>query len=117
MFKNLALSIVAGLAFASSALAQEEQPKTTMPMAVLAHCAEKSEALRIIIQFEEIPFVTGTNRTQLFPNGNMLEGTIKMFVNPDTWAYTIFITDPTEEVWCMLTSGQELTVGDGGNGI
>lgn len=115
MFKNLALSIVAGLAFAGLALAQE-QPKT-MPMAVLAHCAEESEALRIISQFEEIPFVTGTNRTQIFPNGNMLEGTLKMFVNPDTWAYTIFITDPTEEFWCMLTSGQELTVGVGGNGI
>jgi len=116
MFKNLALSIVAGLVFSGSALAQEQKPKT-FPLAVMAHCAEKSVALGIISQFEEIPFVTGTNRTQAFPSAEMLEGTLKMFVNPDTWVYTIFITDPTEELWCMLTSGEELAVGDGGNGI
>lgn len=115
MFKKLAF-IIAGLVFASSVLAQEQRPKT-FPLAVMAHCTEKSEALRIISQYEEIPFVTGTNRTQAFPSAEMLEGTLKMFVNPNTWVYTIFITDPTEELWCMLTSGEELAVGDGDNGI
>ena len=116
MFKNLALSIVAGLVFTSSSLAQEQSP-TTFPMAVLGHCAEKSVALDIISRFEEIPFVTGTNNTQKFPTGDMLKGTLKMFVNPNNWDYTIFITDPTEEIWCMLTSGKGLTVGQGAGGI
>ena len=38
MFKNLALSIVAGLVFTSSSLAQEQSP-TTFPIAVLGHCS------------------------------------------------------------------------------
>ena len=110
-------TVLVGCLALVSLTAQAQQSTEIFPLAVMAQCTDSTTALDMVSRFNEIPFVTGTNNIQLFPNGNMLEGTLKMFVDPETWSYTIFITDPTEEFWCMLTSGQELTVGVGGNGI
>lgn len=114
MYKTLAFII--GLVAASTVLAQaQQQPIPVIPLAILAQCSTKQVAMDLVGKWQEIPFVSAQSRSQLAPQGQPLNGNIKMYVNPTTWSWSLFLTDPDEELWCLLSSGEGLSVGEGGD--
>jgi len=105
--------IIAGLVSLVNIAQAQEEPSNVIPLAVVAQCTDEAVAKRMVDNWEEIPLLNAQSRTQALPSGQFLEGKIKMYANPETWSWTIFITDPEEKLWCMLTSGDNLKVGGG----
>ena len=110
---NKTLALIAIVLIGALAQAQAQEQPAVIPLGILASCSEKSVAMNLVDKWEELPFVSAQANSQLFPQGNRLGGKFKMYVNPETWSFSVFLTDPDETLWCLLTTGNELAVGEG----
>lgn len=90
--------------FGGSASAQEQQPGTPMPLMTI--CSMIPPERTLTEKYGEIPFVAGEGGI-FIPSGQMVNGLITLYLNPDGSTFTIMLT-VSEEVHCMLVTGKDL---------
>lgn len=102
MFKSLVLAAsLTVLPFAT--LAQE-----TMPMAIMADCADTRSVKQFIYgQLEEIPFSGGWGIFQRH-DFEFAEGHWKIYTSPDWGTFTIAVEFPDDAVMCLVGLGDKL---------
>ena len=84
--------------------AQENQgPQNIVPLPVIIDCGSKEEIGKILLEYKEIPVAEGT-ATWKVPNGRFLQGPMTIWINPETFTYSITI-EPTPETACIVIPG------------
>jgi hypothetical protein len=84
--------------------AQENQgPQNIVPLPIIIDCGSKEEIGKILLEYKEIPLAEGT-ATWKIPDGRFLQGPMTIWINPETFTYSITI-EPTEETACIIMPG------------
>jgi hypothetical protein len=84
------------------------------PINLVGVCAPQDKALQLLEKFGRVPFVQADGQIRLSVD-KALPGTIRIFVNPATWTFSIMMVNPEESLWCLIAEGSNFrssTIGD-----
>ena len=101
--RNLVLAVLGLIIIATTATAQENQPKQFI--AVQA-CDDVIKIMETISKYTENPLFEAQTITQSATNGQWFEGKSMMFVNWETGTYS-FVTLYPDGTACMQAIGKE----------
>ena len=93
---------------AMPALAEEQvQQQNIRPLPTVLLCSTQTSGEGLEKEYGEIPFIEGDAQVMSPAPGKAYYGTIRMFVNPETFSYTILF-DLDDQYTCLLTTGDKL---------
>ena len=74
------------------------------PMPMIGVCGPKETTEKILKGFGRIPFVEADSTIRILRDKE-LPGTIRIFVNPEDWEYSIIMSNPENDIWCVIAEG------------
>lgn len=74
------------------------------PINLVGVCASQDKALLLLKKFGREPFVQADGQIRLSVD-KALPGTIRIFVNPVTWSFSVMMVNPEESLWCLIAEG------------
>jgi hypothetical protein len=74
------------------------------PIPMIGVCGPKENTQKILKQFGRVPFAEADSSIRVTPD-KALPGIIRIFVNPQTWEYSIIMTNPDDTLWCLIAEG------------
>lgn len=95
------LCLLATLVPAEQALSQGQ----ALPLVTI--CSENPPETVLTERYNELPFVEAEGSI-FIPGGQMVEGRMRMFLNPDRSSYTIMFTVKDSNLHCMIITGKNL---------
>jgi len=100
----LIIGLLFWVATSITVFAQENQsPQNIIPLPIVIDCGSKQEIAKILIEYKEIAVAQG-NATWKIPNGQYLQGPMTVWINPQTFTFSITI-EPTSETACIVMPG------------
>jgi len=107
MLRLAIIALFSGL-LSTAVLAEQAQEKNILQVPILIPCDDKQEMVKVIKKYGENRFVEADGIiTVVTGQGTTITGTVTIWVNPQTWSYSITIEDNNRSsgLMCMIASG------------
>lgn len=106
--KKLALTFFILLGLTTNVVSSQEEP-TILSMPVMTVCTKTTELdANLLTQYGEIPAVVGPAMVMHDRFKEYVPGVIKMYVNTQTYTFTIVFENPQDGISCVMATGDEL---------
>lgn len=77
----------------------------SFPIPITGFCGLKESTEKIMQGLGRKPFAQGEGNI-LSTIDKTLPGTLLIFVNPESWEYSIIMANPNNTLWCLIAEGK-----------
>lgn len=110
MMRLAVIALFSGLV--STAALAEQDANQILEVPMIVPCDTKERMTSVIKKYGEEPFVEAKGVVTVITNSEQtITGRVTIWVNPQTWTYSITLEDQngSSKLMCMLTSGSKFS--------